>query len=154
MGYNGESRNIHTEQAWLSLTLDFNFNPGFPLPMYVKAIDFVSALCKSVQSHRHDSSLSYRRSFPSIPPTSLSLLSTLTPNQQTIPAVPAAYVTSVTINGVPSLSRCHLDFYDAFHWEVLLPIKLRQTFAWGALPESLSTGGFSNARSFRPSRKS
>ena len=71
--------------------------------------------------------------------------------QKTIPAGIAAYVKNVTINGVPSLSRCHLDFYDAFRLggDVVITLTANKTEAddcLGGLPESISTGGFSNAR--------
>ncbi|KAJ6542211.1 hypothetical protein DFH09DRAFT_1392888 [Mycena vulgaris] len=63
----------------------------------------------------------------------------------------AAYVANVTMNGVPSASRCHLDFYDAFRLGGNITITLTADKAaaddcLGALPESLSTGGFSAAR--------
>ena len=71
--------------------------------------------------------------------------------QKTIPAGTAAYVKNVTINGVPSVSRCHLDFYDAFRLggEVVITLTANKTEAndcLGGLPESISTGGFSKAR--------
>jgi len=71
--------------------------------------------------------------------------------QKTIPAGTAAYVKNVTINGVPSLSRCHLDFYDAFRLggDVVITLTANKTEAddcLGGLPESISTGGFSSAR--------
>lgn len=71
--------------------------------------------------------------------------------QKTIPAGTAAYVKNVTINGAPSTSRCHVDFYDAFRLggEVVITLTANKTEAddcLGALPESISTGGFSKAR--------
>jgi len=71
--------------------------------------------------------------------------------QKTIPKGTAAYVKSVTINGVPSASRCHLDFYDAFRLggEVVITLTSDKTEAndcLGSLPESVSTGGFSKPR--------
>ena len=71
--------------------------------------------------------------------------------QKTIPAGTAAYVKNVTINGAPSVSRCHLDFYDAFRLggEVVITLTANKTEAdncLGGLPESISTGGFSKAR--------
>jgi hypothetical protein len=71
--------------------------------------------------------------------------------QKTIPAGTAAYVKSVAINGVPSLSRCHLDFYDAFRLggEVVITLTADKPEAddcLGGVPESISTGGFSNTR--------
>ncbi|KAJ7282859.1 glycoside hydrolase family 92 protein [Mycena rebaudengoi] len=71
--------------------------------------------------------------------------------QKVIPAGVAAYVKNVTINGVPSASRCHFDFYDVFRVGGNVTIELTADKAeandcLGALPESLSTGGFAAAR--------
>ncbi|KAF7357737.1 Glycoside hydrolase family 92 protein [Mycena venus] len=71
--------------------------------------------------------------------------------QRIIPPGTAAYVANVTINGVPSASRCHLDFYDTFRvgGNITITLTADKTVAddcLGALPESLSTGGFSAAR--------
>ncbi|KAJ7072819.1 glycoside hydrolase family 92 protein [Mycena amicta] len=71
--------------------------------------------------------------------------------QHTIPAGVKAYVANVTINGVPSASRCHFDFYDVFRvgGNVTIELTADKTAAddcLGALPESLSTGGFATTR--------
>jgi hypothetical protein len=71
--------------------------------------------------------------------------------QKVIPPGVMAYVANVTINGVPAVSRCHLDFYDVFRVGGTVTIELTadKTAAddcLGALPESLSTGGFATAR--------
>ena len=71
--------------------------------------------------------------------------------QRNIPAGTPAYVKNVTINGVPSSSRCHVDFYDAFRLggDVVITLTADKTEAdscLGALPDSLSTGGFAKAR--------
>jgi len=71
--------------------------------------------------------------------------------QRNIPAGTPAYVQNVTINGVPSSSRCHVDFYDAFRLggDVVITLTANKTEAdscLGALPDSLSTGGFAQAR--------
>lgn len=70
---------------------------------------------------------------------------------QTIPDGVAAYVESVTINGEELPSRCHLDFYDAFRLGGNITITLTADKAaadncGGAVPESLSTGGFATSR--------
>ena len=70
---------------------------------------------------------------------------------QTIPDGVAAYVESVAINGEELPSRCHLDFYDAFRLGGNITISLTADKAaadncGGALPESLSTGGFATSR--------
>lgn len=67
--------------------------------------------------------------------------------QQTIPPGVAAYVKSVTINGVEALSRCHFDFYDVFRvgGEVVIEVtadKDAVNDCGASLPFSLSTGGF------------
>ena len=71
--------------------------------------------------------------------------------QRNIPAGTPAYVQNVTINGVPPSSRCHFDFYDAFRLGGNITITLTANKAeadscLGALPDSLSTGGFGRAR--------
>ena len=71
--------------------------------------------------------------------------------QQYIPEGTAAYVQNVTVNGVPAASRCHFDFYDAFWLGGNITITLTADKAAAdncgdAVPESLSTGGFSGAR--------
>ncbi|KAJ7267552.1 glycoside hydrolase family 92 protein [Mycena haematopus] len=71
--------------------------------------------------------------------------------QKVIPPGTAAYVANVTINGVPAASRCHFDFYDVFRvgGNVTIELTADKTAAdscLGALPESLSTGGFATAR--------
>lgn len=71
--------------------------------------------------------------------------------QKIIPPGVMAYVANVTINGVPAASRCHLDFYDVFRVGGNVTIELTADKAaaddcLGALPESLSTGGFASAR--------
>lgn len=69
----------------------------------------------------------------------------------TIPAGASAYVKSVTINGTPAPSRCHLDFYDTFRVGGNITIQLTSNKAEanncaGSLPDSLSTGGWAKAR--------
>jgi hypothetical protein len=71
--------------------------------------------------------------------------------QKSIPAGTPAYVERVTINGKPTASRCHFDFYDAFRLggEVVIELTADQDSAddcAGPLPESISTGGFSIVR--------
>lgn len=71
--------------------------------------------------------------------------------QKTIPAGTAAYVKNVTINGTPTASRCHFDFYDVFRLGGDVVIELTADKAsvddcGGVLPESLSTGGFAVPR--------
>ena len=71
--------------------------------------------------------------------------------QKTIPAGTPAYVRNVTINGVPSASRCHVDFYDAFRLggEIVITLTADRTEAdscLGQLPDSLSAGGFAQPR--------
>ncbi|KAG5652317.1 hypothetical protein H0H81_005430 [Sphagnurus paluster] len=71
--------------------------------------------------------------------------------QKTIPPGTAAYVQNVTINGVPSASRCHFDFYDVFRvgGDVVITLTADKAAAddcLGNLPESISTGGFNRAR--------
>ncbi|KAJ6521933.1 glycoside hydrolase family 92 protein [Mycena vulgaris] len=71
--------------------------------------------------------------------------------QKVIPPGVMAYVANVTVNGVPSASRCHFDFYDVFRVGGNVTIELTADKAaaddcLGALPESLSTGGFASAR--------
>ncbi|KAL1694850.1 glycoside hydrolase family 92 protein [Schizophyllum commune] len=70
---------------------------------------------------------------------------------QTIPDGVSAYVESVAINGKTLPSRCHFDFYDAFRLGGNITITLTADKAAAdscgdAVPESLSTGGFSGAR--------
>jgi hypothetical protein len=69
--------------------------------------------------------------------------------QQTIPSGVAAYVKNVTVNGVPSNSSCHFDFYDVFRagGEVVIEVTSdKSQTCVGSIPESLSTGGFATAR--------
>ncbi|KAF9527365.1 glycoside hydrolase family 92 protein [Crepidotus variabilis] len=71
--------------------------------------------------------------------------------QKVIPEGTAAYVANVTINGKAAASRCHFDFYDTFKKGGNIEITLTADKAaaddcLGALPESLSTGGFSKTR--------
>ncbi|KAF9227212.1 glycoside hydrolase family 92 protein [Gyrodon lividus] len=68
-----------------------------------------------------------------------------------IPEGAAAYVKSVTINGKPAASRCYLDFYDSFRvgGEIEIEVTSDQNEAnscGGPVPESVSTGGFAQAR--------
>lgn len=68
---------------------------------------------------------------------------------ETIPSGVAAYVKNVTVNGVPSNSSCHFDFYDVFRLggEVVIEVTSDQNQTCvGSIPESLSTGGFAVAR--------
>ncbi|ESK92075.1 glycoside hydrolase family 92 protein [Moniliophthora roreri MCA 2997] len=71
--------------------------------------------------------------------------------QKVIPDGAAAYVKNVMINGKPSESRCHFDFYDVFRLggEVEIEVTANKDDAndcLGFLPESLSTGGFAKVR--------
>lgn len=71
--------------------------------------------------------------------------------KKTIPKNVAAYVKSVTINGQPATSRCHIDFYDVFKTggDVVIEVtsdKASVDDCGGSLPESISTGGFATAR--------
>jgi len=70
---------------------------------------------------------------------------------ETIPAGVAAYVQNVTVNGKPTESRCHFDFYDTFRLggEVVITLTADKKAAndcSGSLPASISTGGFAQAR--------
>ena len=65
--------------------------------------------------------------------------------------IAAAYVKSVTINGVASPNRCHFDFYDVFRvgGEVVIEVTADRDAAndcGAGLPESVSTGGFASTR--------
>jgi len=71
--------------------------------------------------------------------------------QKKIPAGVAAYVKSVTINGVPASSRCHVDFYDTFRigGDIIITLTSDKSDAnscLGSVPESISAGGFAQAR--------
>ena len=71
--------------------------------------------------------------------------------QQKIPRGAAAYVKSVTINGQPAASRCHIDFFDVFRTGGNVTIEVTSNKAsvddcGGSLPESISTGGFATVR--------
>lgn len=71
--------------------------------------------------------------------------------QRIIPAGVPAYVESVTVNGKPSASRCHFDFYDVFRLggDVVISLTADKNAAddcAGSVPESISTGGFASAR--------
>lgn len=71
--------------------------------------------------------------------------------QKTIPPGTPAYVQNVTINGQPSASRCHFDFYDVFRvgGQVVITLTADKNAAddcQSKLPESISTGGFAQAR--------
>lgn len=71
--------------------------------------------------------------------------------QKTIPTGAAAYVKSVTINGVESPNRCHFDFYDVFRvgGEVVIEVTADKDSVdncGAGLPESISTGGFATTR--------
>lgn len=71
--------------------------------------------------------------------------------QAKIPKGAAAYVKSVTVNGVVQPSRCHFDFYDVFRvgGEVEIEVtsdKNSVDDCGASIPESLSTGGFAVAR--------
>ena len=71
--------------------------------------------------------------------------------KRTIPKGAAAYVKSVTVNGVESPNRCHFDFYDVFRvgGEVVIEVTADKSAVdncGAGLPESISTGGFAIAR--------
>jgi hypothetical protein len=71
--------------------------------------------------------------------------------QKNIPVGTSAYVKEVTINGKPTASRCHFDFYDAFRLggDIVIELTADKVLAddcAGSLPESISTGGFSTVR--------
>ena len=71
--------------------------------------------------------------------------------QKTIPVGASAYVKNVIINGKPTASRCHFDFYDTFRLGGEIVIELTAVKALadncaGSVPESISTGGFSTVR--------
>ena len=71
--------------------------------------------------------------------------------QKKIPAGVAAYVKSVTVNGVPTSSRCHVDFYDTFRvgGDIVITLtsdKSEANSCLGSVPESVSSGGFAQAR--------
>ncbi|KAH9858665.1 glycoside hydrolase family 92 protein [Lenzites betulinus] len=71
--------------------------------------------------------------------------------QKTIPRGAAAYVKSVSINGVAQANRCHFDFNDVFRvgGEVVIEVtsdKASANSCGAGLPESVSTGGFAQVR--------
>ncbi|RDX47875.1 glycoside hydrolase family 92 protein [Lentinus brumalis] len=71
--------------------------------------------------------------------------------KKTIPKGAAAYVKSVTVNGVESPNRCHFDFYDVFRvgGDVVIEVTADKNAVddcGSGLPESISTGGFAVAR--------
>ena len=71
--------------------------------------------------------------------------------QKTIPPGTPAYVQNVTINGQPSASRCHFDFYDVFRvgGDVVITLtadKVAADDCQGKLPQSISSGGFVKSR--------
>lgn len=71
--------------------------------------------------------------------------------KEKIPRGAAAYVKSVTVNGAPTASRCHFDFYDVFRLggDVVIEVTADRASVdscGGTVPESISTGGFSKAR--------
>ncbi|KAJ8472735.1 hypothetical protein ONZ51_g8332 [Trametes cubensis] len=71
--------------------------------------------------------------------------------QKTIPKGVAAYVKSVTVNGVVQPTRCHFDFNDVFRvgGEVVIEVTadMDSVNSCGAsVPESVSTGGFTTIR--------
>ncbi|KAF9482237.1 glycoside hydrolase family 92 protein [Pholiota conissans] len=71
--------------------------------------------------------------------------------QKTIPKGTAAYVKSVTVNGAAASSRCHVDFYDTFRvgGDIVITLTSDRTEAdscLGSVPESISAGGFAQAR--------
>lgn len=72
--------------------------------------------------------------------------------KKTIPAGAAAYVSSVTVNGVASVTgRCFIDFYDTFKKGGNITFTVTSDVdevdsCEGQLPDSLSTGGWAAAR--------
>ncbi|KAF5380259.1 hypothetical protein D9757_008192 [Collybiopsis confluens] len=71
--------------------------------------------------------------------------------QANIPKGAAAYVKSVTVNGVELATKCHFDFYDVFRKGGQVDIEVTADMDEGndcgtAVPESLSTGGFATVR--------
>ena len=71
--------------------------------------------------------------------------------QSPIPAGAAAYVLNVTVNGQPAASRCHFDFYDTFRagGDIVIEVTADRDAAnscAGGVPQSLSMGGFAQAR--------
>ncbi|KAL5528186.1 hypothetical protein ACEPAF_7322 [Sanghuangporus sanghuang] len=71
--------------------------------------------------------------------------------QREIPSGVAAYVRNVTTNGVPTASRCHLDFYDTFRLGGEIEIMLTSEKddvddCAGSVPDALSAGGFAVIR--------
>ncbi|KZP02805.1 glycoside hydrolase family 92 protein, partial [Athelia psychrophila] len=71
--------------------------------------------------------------------------------RQVIPAGAAAYAQNVTVNGVPTASRCHFDFYDTFKigGNITISVTSNKTLVndcAGPVPESISTGGFAVPR--------
>ncbi|KZP02864.1 glycoside hydrolase family 92 protein [Athelia psychrophila] len=74
--------------------------------------------------------------------------------RRVIPAGAAAYVQNVTVNRVPTASRCHFDFYDTFRIDGNITIsvtsnKTSVNDCAGPVPESISTGGFAVPRQVR-----
>ncbi|KAK7473180.1 hypothetical protein VKT23_001279 [Stygiomarasmius scandens] len=74
--------------------------------------------------------------------------------QQNIPRGAAAYVKTVTLNGQQLSGRCHFDFYDVFRLGGNVTIEVTANKdsvnncgeGEGAIPESVSTGGFASTR--------
>lgn len=71
--------------------------------------------------------------------------------QATIPDGVAAYVKKVTLNGVETASKCHIDFYDLFKVGGTLVIEVTDDISQGndcgaSVPESVSAGGFATLR--------
>ena len=69
----------------------------------------------------------------------------------TIPKGAAAYVKSVTINNQTSASHCHFDIYDTFRvgGEIIIELTADKNSVNNcgvSVPQSLSTGGFAQAR--------
>jgi hypothetical protein len=62
-----------------------------------------------------------------------------------VPKGAAAYVSRVLVNGVPTASRCHFDFYDTFRVGGNITFELTADkesvdSCDGLVPDSLSTG--------------
>ena len=69
---------------------------------------------------------------------------------KTIPAGARAYVKSVTLNG-QIIPKCHFDFYDVFKKGGVVVIEVTASKTGvndcgGSLPDSISTGGWSQAK--------
>ncbi|KAL1728271.1 glycoside hydrolase family 92 protein [Schizophyllum commune] len=129
------------DQAAMSSLLTFHILGLYPVPSTTELL-ILSPFVPKYTIHNAYLNVSTTVTVVNFDPASVA---------QTIPDGVAAYVESVAINGEELPSRCHLDFYDAFRLGGNITITLTADKAaadncGGALPESLSTGGFATSR--------